>query len=506
MRNKNFQFSGVVFVLGMLLSGSVIGQLREPLKKFSPRFNPDALHGVKPPVLLNQQNPDYDAFVLEVDSTAIEPEDVIADEYLDLDTVRVVYEYVPDVSYDEIALRLSKLQQNTSMPLNFNANVKSFVDFFVVRDREYTKMVMRRKNMYFPLFEKYLKKYNLPDELKYLAIVESGLNTRAVSRAGAAGLWQFMPYTGKIYKLHQDWYIDERLDPEKATEAACKYLKELYGMFNDWELALASYNAGPGNVRKAIRRSGYKNSFWEIYNHLPRETRSYVPQFVAVTYAFNYAEEHNFFIDDFEHSIVADTILLDGYVHLPTLATLIDVCPEDLEKMNPHIKRKVVPATSKKTQVLIPYDRNEFYKFNRIAILDSASKVGKAEIEMIAQAAPSNTYDREKIVYRVKSGDVLGAIATKYRVKVADIRTWNNLNSNMIRVGQKLNIYVRGSVAASMNSTTSPIPGNKIHVVQPGDTLWHISRRYNGLSIEKIKELNNLKDNNIKPGQKLVIG
>ena len=210
----------------------------------------------------------------------------------------LTYEYIPDATYDQIEERLKKI--NSEIPLNFNTRVKSFVDYFTVRDREYTKMVLGRSTYYFPIFEEILAKYNLPDELKYLAIVESGLKSTARSRAAAVGLWQFIYFTGRSYGLHSDWYVDERMDPVKSTEAAARYIKSLYNMFGDWELALAAYNCGPGNVRKAIRRSGYKKKFWDIYRYLPRETRGYLPQFVAITYAFNYQEEHNFILDDSE--------------------------------------------------------------------------------------------------------------------------------------------------------------------------------------------------------------
>ena len=202
-------------------------------------------------------------------------------------------EFVPDVSYDLVKDRLSCME--STVPLNFNNRVFGFVNYFAVKDREYSEMVMSRAPVYFPLFEKYLKKYDLPEEIKYLAIVESGLNPQAISRAGAVGLWQFMPSTGRYFGLHQDWYVDQRMDPERSTEAACKYLRQLYGIFKDWELALAAYNCGPGNVRKAIRRSGYKKTFWEVYRYLPRETRSYLPQFVAILYLLNHSEEHNLF-------------------------------------------------------------------------------------------------------------------------------------------------------------------------------------------------------------------
>lgn len=419
------------------------------------------------------------------------------------------YEYIPDVSYELIEDRLACLE--TDITLSYNPRVKSFIDYFTVRDRGYTKLMIQRMGVYFPLFEKYLKKHNLPLDLKYLAIVESGLNPRAVSRVGATGLWQFMPATGRGFKLHQDWYIDERMDPEKATEAACLYLKQLYNMFDDWELALAAYNAGPGNVRRAIRRSGYKETFWEVYDYLPRETRSYVPQFIAITYVMNYAEEHNLLEDRLQYAMLTDTIVVNQFLDLETLANQINVCPEDLYNLNPELKRNAVPGDIKGYALKVPADRCEFINENRMALLDSAGKVGKERLEYLARNTVGSTYNKEKIVYKVQKGDVLGKIAGRYGVRIADLRKWNNINGNLIRAGQNLTIYVKPNSTSLSNqlaqnsSKPVPLPNDHVYLVQPGDTLWAISRKYDNLTIEQIKKLNNLTSNNIKPGQRLVL-
>jgi len=424
-------------------------------------------------------------------------------------------EYIPgDDSPTLVRERLQCLQK--TIPLHYNERIHAFINYFTVRDREYTRMVARRKNLYFPLFEKYLAKYGLPDELKYLAIIESGLNPRAVSRARAVGLWQFMSPTGRHFGLHQDWYIDDRMDPDKSTDAACRYLRDLYGMFGDWELALASYNAGPGNVKKAVRRAGYKNSFWEAYPFLPRETRSYVPQFVAIIYAMNYLDEHNFYDIGEETLMPHDTLNVSNFLHFETFASLTGVCLEDLQKLNPSIQRNALPETKKNYALRIPLIAKENLELNRLAILDSASKNGRKELEILARNSEGSTYGRDKIVYRVKSGDVLGRIAIRHNVRVNDIKKWNNLSSNTIHVGQRLNIWLRQPTNTEVAQTSkapvptkpitvSAIPDSKMYLVQPGDTLWDISRKFDGLTIEKIKELNNLANTKIHAGQKLII-
>lgn len=423
------------------------------------------------------------------------------------------YDYIPDATYDQIEKRLDDI--NSEIPLNFNTRVKSFVDYFTVKDREYTKMVVSRSTYFFPIFEEIFEKYGLPDELKYLAIVESGLKPTAHSWAAAVGLWQFVYLTGQSYGLHADWYVDERMDPIKSTEAAAKYIKSLYNMFGDWELALAAYNCGPGNVRKAIRRSGYKRKFWDIFRYLPRETRGYVPQFVAITYAFNYAEEHNLILDESEYlyAMASDTIMVKNFLNLTTLGGLIDICEEDMKVLNPSIKQNAVPSSSKYFSVRIPSDKLELFNENRALILDSASKVGKKELEYLARKSIGSTYGRDKVIHRVRSGDVLGKIAQKYHVRVTDIKKWNKLSSNTIQIGQRLNIWLKPNTytasAVKKKSTVKQnmvISGIKYHIVQPGDTLWDISKVYSDITIEKLKKLNNLKSNKIQPGQKLVVG
>ncbi len=418
-------------------------------------------------------------------------------------------EYIPgDDTPELIEDRLNCLEKQ--IPLTYNNTVHGFIDFFTVRNREYTRMVQRRQDLFFPLFEKYLAQYNLPDELKYLSIIESGLNPKAVSRARAVGLWQFMSGTGKYFGLQTDWYVDDRMDPDKSTDAACRYLSQLYRIFGNWELALAAYNSGPGTVRKAVRRSGYKKSFWEVYPHLPRETRAYVPQFIAIIYAMNYAEQHNLVETAREQIPLYDTLAVKQFLHFETLANLTGTCLEDLQKLNPSVLRNALPENGRKKIIKIPLHSKLILDSNRVAILDSASRVGRKEIELSAKNSTGNTYGREMTTYKVVSGDVLGSIAIRHRVSVQDLRTWNNLNGNTIRVGQRLVVWMAPGSSPAKNTVSAEAillsPDTKTYIVQPGDTLWDISKKVPGLTVEKIKSLNNLKSNNLQPGQKLIVG
>jgi membrane-bound lytic murein transglycosylase D len=412
----------------------------------------------------------------------------------------ILFEPVPD---ELVADRLSCLEKDVK--LTFNKTIKSFIDYFTVRNRGYLAVMERRKNLYFPIFEEYLKKYNMPDELKYLSIVESGLNPRATSRAGAAGLWQFMPATGRMYKLHQDAYVDERLDPHKSTEAACKYLKELYGIFHDWELALASYNCGPGNVRKAIRRSGYKDSFWEVYNFLPSETRGYVPQFVAVVYAMNHLKDYNISADTIEWPMDYETIILNDDINLSRLCEELNICMDDLQKLNPAVKKNILPGHLNH-ELKIPFDKSLYFAENRLAILDTCGKDCEKEVALV-NTQVAHVQQKQKIIYTVKSGDVLGKIAVKHNVTVSNLKSWNKISGNTIRVGQKLVIYKKGAFNATPppNVAQTKTIKSTVYYVQPGDTLWSISQK-SKLTIEQIKQKNNLTGNGLKVGMKLIIG
>jgi membrane-bound lytic murein transglycosylase D len=425
----------------------------------------------------------------------------------------LVYDYIPDATYEEVADRISCIE--TDITLNYNQKVKSFIDYFTVRNRKYTRDVLSRTELYFPIFEEALARYNLPSDLKYLAIVESGLKPNAVSRANAVGLWQFMAATGKMYGLTGDWYIDERMDPYESSDAAARHLKDLHTIFGDWELALAAYNCGSGNVRKAITRSGGKRKFWEIYNYLPRETRSYVPQFVAVAYTFHYAEDHNIFVDDYLRLPAFDTVTVSQYLHLETFAKHLDLSLEDILKLNPQIKRGALPEGTKNFGLKIPLEHKEYVVANRTFLYDTAGKVGKEQLELLAKNTVGGTYGKEKQVYKVRSGDVLGTIAQRYHVSVNDLRKWNNISGNTIRVGQNLNVWVLPAYSSKTKNayaSTSQSPkaveqadGSKVHKVQSGESLWSIANSYAGLTIEKLKQLNQLVGNNIKVGQLLII-
>lgn len=424
-------------------------------------------------------------------------------------------DFVPDNTYDEVADRMKCLEGE--VPLNFNQRVMAFVDYFSIRNRDYTRDIVRQKELYFPLFSEKLAEYNLPDELKYLSIVESGLRPKAISHANAVGLWQFISSTGKMYGLSNGWYVDERMDPYEATDAACRYLKDLHRMFGNWELALAAYNCGPGNVRKAIRRSGYKKTFWEIYRYLPRETRSYVPQFVAITYLFNHLELHNFLEVPERFTPEWDTIMVSQYFHLETFGNQLNTCVEDLLNLNPQIKRGALPEGTKNFALKIPKELKEEVVANRVHLYDTASKVGKKQLEYLARSTPGSTYGKRKVTYRVKSGDVLGTIARKYHVRVSDLRKWNKINGNLIRIGQRLNVWVLPDYNAQTKKTyavelpktvqeekTETTGDQTLYYVRSGDSLWSISKN-NNTTIEKLKSANNLRSNTLQPGQSLVI-
>lgn len=423
-------------------------------------------------------------------------------------------EVFPIPDKDSVRVRLKKLSKNYKIPLTYNNTVYSFVHYFTVRNREYSKMVLRRKNLYFPIFERILKEYNMPDELKYLAIVESGLNPRARSRAGAVGLWQFVPATGESLNLKIDDYLDDRQDPEKSTRAACTYLKYLYNKFGQWELALAAYNCGPTATAKAVQRARSKKDFWEIYYNLPRETRSYVPQFIAIAYMVNYAEEHNLYPDYEEKVPEHNTIYTEQYINLEILADKLGICLEDILKLNPVITKNVVPSYAKNFPLKVPAYTYAFLMDNYCAIMDTASIRGSEELINEINPHSEKATTRASFTHIVKKGEVLQKIAAKYNVSVAEVKKWNNLSSSQLNYGQKLVIFKdsyqknedkKSTLSSVSKSSTPNSTSNKnTYYVQPGDTLWSISQRLE-IPLSKLKKLNKLKTNELKAGQKLIL-
>lgn len=421
------------------------------------------------------------------------------------------YDYVPDFTFEEVDARIQKM--DLEMPFELNDRIFSFIQYFTVRNRDYVKMVLGRKEQYFPMYEETMRKQGMPTEIQYLSIIESGLDPKIKSRVGAMGLWQFMPATGRMYGMQISAAVDDRMDPEKSTEAAAKYLKALYKMFGNWEVALAAYNCGPGNVRKAIRRSGGKKTFWGIYNYLPKETRGYVPQFQAMLYVLNHLEEHNLHLEEPSYPLEYESIHFDRALSFNKLEQFTGICADDLEKLNPSIKRGLVPEANRSIAIRIPKTKAFFVKENLAWLSDSlgADPVPTMTISPLTASLRSGVQNGSRLAYKVKSGDVLGKIASKYGVTLTQLREWNNLNGNLIKIGQTLVIYTgsqqglgsSNSQTLAQNTEESPTP--KTYTVKPGDSLWIISQKH-ALSIDQLKRLNNLNSTTIKPGQRLIIG
>ncbi len=332
-----------------------------------------------------------------------------------------------------------KYLQN-EIPLRYNEYSHGYVDFFVDKRTSFTRRMLETKDLYFPIFEKALADYNLPDELKYLPLIESGLNPRIISRAGAGGLWQFMRATGRELGLQQNQFIDERFHPEKSTEAACKYLKQLHNIFGDWEMALAAYNCGPGNVRRAIRRTG-KSDFWGIYPVLPKETRNYVPQFVAMVYLMNYSKDHGIVASDLKLLPVSDTLRVNGYLNLNTFASLGGMSLDDIYELNPQLVGTCIPQSDGDFCLRIPATKVALLADNITSILDSSSKVPVgAGIHLAGSRTVKDGYEliSTNIRHTVRSGQTLSSIARQHGVTVSQLKTWNGLRSTVLRKGQHL--------------------------------------------------------------------
>lgn len=412
---------------------------------------------------------------------------------------------------DTLKARLQLLNEKTPFNISYNPSLESVIKSFLTRKRDLMERMLTASQFYFPLFEQELDLRNIPLEVKYLAIVESALNPRARSRVGATGLWQFMFSTGKMYGLDVSSYVDERRDPIASTKAASSYLAKLYGIFNDWDLALAAYNSGPGNVNKAIRRSGGYTNYWNIRRNLPRETAGYVPAFLATMYLFEYADEHGLRSTKIERPYFeTDTVHIKQMITFKQISELVDISMDELKVLNPQYKLEIVPKVKGKTYALrLPVKHLGKFVSNEEAIYAYA----KEELNKREKPLPQLVNSSDRIRYKVKSGDYLGKIAERYGVGISQIKRWNGLRSNNLRIGQRLTIYPRKpitaqqNVAAAKKSKPNPVklPNNpsKIHEVQSGDSLWTISRKYPGISIENLREWNGIRGNSLKPGTKL---
>ena len=439
------------------------------------------------------------------------------EDYYDMDSVRFESN-VPDSVYIE---RIKKM--NSFITLPYNDIVKNYIIKYSEKMPTSIGKILGLCEYYMPIFQEIFNQYDMPEELRAMAVIESAMNPLATSRVGAKGMWQFMYSTAKSYGLHIDSFVDERIDPIKSAHAAAQYLQDAYEIFGDWNLAIASYNCGAGNVNKAIRRSGSR-AFWDLWPYLPRETRGYVPAFVGALYTMNYYKEHGIrpvAVATPEH---VDTLHINKMLHLKQVSELTGAPLEDLKNLNPQYRHEIIPGNDRQYILRIPYKYTNAFLENEDSLYRHKADVyfNPVTIKKIKEDG-----DGVRIVYRVKSGDYLGRIAINHGTTVAKIKKWNNLKSNDIRVGQRLIIYRGGNAPASTSSssaskqaaakpasssasaakTASAIPAGTpytTYTVKSGDSLYIIAKQFPGVSAQNIMDFNGI-GTNIKPGMKIKI-
>ena len=413
-------------------------------------------------------------------------------------------------------------QMNSFITLPYNDIVKNHIIRYSEKMPATMGRILGMCEYYMPIFQETFDRYGLPEELMAMAIIESALNPLAVSRAGAKGMWQFMYQTAKMYGLHIDSFVDERLDPVKSADAAARYLRDAYAIFGDWNLAIASYNCGAGNVNKAIRRSGSRK-FWDLWAFLPRETRGYGPAFVGALYTVHYYKEHGIKPEPIQMPAHVDTFHINKMLHLKQVSELTGAPIDELKNLNPQYKHEIIPGNEREYILRLPYQyTNAFIDCEDSLYTHKADTYfNPATIKRIKDGG-----DGERIVYRVQSGDYLGRIATKYRVSVNQIKRWNGLKSNDIRVGQKLIIYRGGKAPATSTSsssssaakpavsTTKPATSKPVvsangeyvtYTVKSGDSFYSISKNYPGVSAQNIMDFNGIESSKLQPGMTIKI-
>ena len=418
---------------------------------------------------------------------------------------------IPDEVYIE---RLKKM--NSFIPVQFNKVVKNAIIRYTERMPMVTSRIIGLSTYYMPLFEEIFDEYGLPKELKAMAVIESALNPRAVSRARAKGMWQFMYNTAKMYGLEMTSYVDERLDPLTSCRAAAQLLKDNYMIFGDWSLAIASYNCGAGNVSKAIRRSGGKTDFWEIYDYLPRETRGYIPAFIAALYTLNYYPEHGIVPAQVSLPAHVDTFHIDKNLHFGQISENIGIPMETLRDLNTQYLHDIIPGTEHTYILNLPHQYTLAFVDQEENIYNYKDSVffSPVAVKKIQETGGSG---EQRVIHKVKSGETLGSIAKKHHTSVANIKRWNGLKSDNIRVGQRLYIYgsapkasgSSGSTQKSSGSTqkSSSSSGNtegaSYYIVKSGDTLGGIAKK-TGVSLNTLYKLNNMNaKTKIYPGMKI---
>lgn len=402
-------------------------------------------------------------------------------------------DFVPSFTDSVYQRRMAALDARSPFHFVYNAPVQSFINLYARNRRQLTERMMGLAELYFPLFEEQLDRHNIPLEMKYLAVVESALNPTARSRMGATGLWQFMFHTGRVYGLQVNSYVDDRSDPILSTIAACEHLNDLYDIYGDWSLVIAAYNAGPGNVNRAIRRAGGVKDFWLIRHFLPRETQNYVPAFIAVTYVMEHAEDHNLYAVPPRYNYFdVDTIMVKQEVSLRHISKLLDIPLDHLRYLNPAFRQNIIPYRPDNPYALrLPKEYIGLFLTNEDAIYNYRTPEQMRQEELAAQFA-------ETTVHVVARGEVLGTIARRYGTTVREIQRLNNLRGTLIRPGQRL---VVRAPAASANPGQS---ATNVHVVRSGETLSVIANRYR-VSVNNLMQWNNLSSTVIHPGQQLIV-